>query len=153
MIISKAGKKDLKAILDLQYTAYQSEAALLNNFDIPPLKQMLAEVELEFENGVFLKAADASGMLIGSVRAHNELGTTYVSKLIVHPDRQGKGVGTKLLAAIEQACPARRYELYTSKKSIKNILLYEYLGYERFKEEEVAEGLTFVFMEKYIPIY
>jgi GNAT superfamily N-acetyltransferase len=152
MIIAKAEKKDLKEILTLQYTAYQSEAVLLNNFDIPPLKQTLEEIEREYEAGIFLKATGASGMIIGSVRAYNELGTTYVGKLIVHSDRQGKGIGTKLLTAIEQACPARRYELFTSKKSIRNLLLYEYLGYERFKEEEVAEGLTFVFLEKYIPI-
>lgn len=55
MKILIAEKKDLKEILDLQYLAYQSEAKLLNNFDIPPLKQTLEEVEKEFVNCIFLK--------------------------------------------------------------------------------------------------
>lgn len=36
--IKRADKADLKAILELQYLAYQSEAKLFNNPDIPPLK-------------------------------------------------------------------------------------------------------------------
>jgi hypothetical protein len=45
MTITKAEKSDLQQILDLQYLAYQSEARLLDDFTIPPLKQTLAEVE------------------------------------------------------------------------------------------------------------
>ena len=41
MNIEKAEREDLQEILDLQYLAYQSEARLLNNMDIPPLKQTL----------------------------------------------------------------------------------------------------------------
>lgn len=42
--ISKANMDDLQEILNLQYLAYQSEAALFGNKDIPPLKQTLDEV-------------------------------------------------------------------------------------------------------------
>ena len=35
--IIKADKGDLSEILDLQYLAYQSEARLFDNEDIPPL--------------------------------------------------------------------------------------------------------------------
>ena len=50
MIITKATKEDLSEILQLQYLSYQSEAKLLNNFDIPPLKQTLQEVQNEYED-------------------------------------------------------------------------------------------------------
>ncbi len=43
MIIVKAGQDDLQEILDLQYLAYQSEAKLFNDPDIPPLRQTLAD--------------------------------------------------------------------------------------------------------------
>lgn len=43
MTIQKAEKADLQKILDLQYLAYQSEAKLFNNIDIPPLKQTLED--------------------------------------------------------------------------------------------------------------
>lgn len=39
--ISKANMEDLQEILNLQYLAYQSEAALFGNKDIPPLKKHL----------------------------------------------------------------------------------------------------------------
>ena len=39
MRITEAETEDMKEILDLQYLAYQSEAKLFNNWDIPPLKQ------------------------------------------------------------------------------------------------------------------
>ena len=68
MTISPANKEDLPAILNLQYRAYQSEAVLLQNFSIPPLKQTLADLEVEFERGIVLKAEEF-GKIIGSVRA------------------------------------------------------------------------------------
>ena len=46
--ICRACIEDLQDILQLQYLAYQSEAALFNKEDIPPLKQTLDEVVEEF---------------------------------------------------------------------------------------------------------
>ncbi len=43
-MIHKAEQNDLQEILQLQYHAYQSEAELFGNKDIPPLKQTLSEV-------------------------------------------------------------------------------------------------------------
>lgn len=48
MIIKKAELKDLQEILNLQYLAYQSEAELFNDHDIPPLKQTLEDVLAEY---------------------------------------------------------------------------------------------------------
>jgi hypothetical protein len=42
----------------------------------------------------------------------------------------------------------KRFELYTSGKSKKNLALYEKCGYTRFKTEEVAPELTLVGLEK-----
>ena len=147
MKIEQASALDLAEILELQHLAYQSEAILLNNFSIPPLTQTLAEIETEFQNGVFLKALD-DGRIIGSVRGYVKESTLYIGKLIVHPDFRGRGIGTSLLEAIEQHCPGCRYELFTSAKSEKNIRLYERRGYCRFAEKSVAPGLTFVYLEK-----
>ena len=44
ILVMKAEYDDLKSILDLQYLAYQSEAALFETNDISPLKQTLEEV-------------------------------------------------------------------------------------------------------------
>ena len=104
MRIVRAERPDLEEILRLQYLAYQSEARLLNNFSIPPLREHLEDLVRQFEAGmVFLKAVDTDGDLVGSVRAHAAQGTVYVGKLMVHPQHQGKGLGTRLLAALESA--------------------------------------------------
>ena len=56
--ISKARLEDLQEILNLQRLAYQSEAALLDKYDIPPLKQTLDEVIGEYHKGIILKMVD-----------------------------------------------------------------------------------------------
>ncbi len=148
MIIKRAGKNELQEILDLQYLAYQSEAKLFNNSNIPPLRQTLAEVESEYEKGIVLKALDENNTIIGSVRAYYENGTVYIGKLMVHPQKQGQGIGTQLLVAMENEYPNQRYELFTSTKSKKNIELYEKSGYKIFSEKQITDELTFVYLEK-----
>lgn len=148
MIIKKAEKKDLQKILDLQYLAYQSEAKLFGNVDIPPLKQTLSDVENEYSRGIILKALDENDVIIGSVRAYSENGNVYIGKLMVHPEKQQQGIGTKLLLEIEKIYPEQRYELFTSTKSKKNIVLYERLGYRIFDEKQITNELRFVYLEK-----
>ncbi len=148
MIVARAEKRDLQKILDLQYLAYQSEARLFDNQDIPPLKQTLTDVENEYQKGIILKALDEDKTIIGSVRAFCDNGTAYIGKLMVHPSKQGQGIGTKLLLEMEKQYPDQRYELFTSSRSEKNITLYQKLGYKIFDEEQVTEELRFVYMEK-----
>lgn len=149
ILIEKVQKEDLKEILELQYLAYQSEAKLFGNMDIPPLKQTLEEVYDEFKKGIILKEVDNKGVIIGSVRAYQDGETVYIGKLMVHPKMQKKGIGTKLLLEIESEYPNQRYELFTSTKSVSNIRLYERLGYKIFKEETVSSELQFVYLQKY----
>ena len=148
MNIKKAEKEDLQEILDLQYMAYQSEAKLFNTIDIPPLKQTLEEVFNEYTKGIILKALDEKGKIIGSVRGYLEDETVYIGKLMVHPQHQGKGIGTKLLLRIESEFSGYRYELFTSTKSKKNIELYEKLGYRVFSQRKISEELRFVYLVK-----
>lgn len=147
MTITKATKEDLSEILQLQYLAYQSEAKLLNNFDIPPLKQTLKEVESEYNNGTILKALN-DDIIVGSVRGYIENGVLYIGKLFVHPHMQGKGIGTKLLLEIESVYSHNRCELFTSSKSEKNLQLYKKVGYSIFKKQEISPQLTLLFLKK-----
>ncbi len=148
MRIDKANYNDLKEILDLQYLAYQSEASLFGTNDIPPLKQTIDEVEEEFRNGLILKMISDDGTIIGSVRAKEDSGTLYIGKLMVHPEYRGHGYGTRLLSAMENCFPNKRYELFTSTRSVDNIRLYQRNGYKEFDRKAVNNELIFVFMEK-----
>lgn len=146
-MIHKAEKNDLQEILQLQYLAYQSEAELFGNKDIPPLKQTLSEVIDEFNNGIILKMV-IDNRIIGSVRAKEENDTVYIGKLMVHPDYRCKGYGSKLLSEIERCFPKKRYELFTSTRSVDNIRLYQKMGYTIFNRKAVNDELVFVYMEK-----
>ena len=146
--IIKAEQDDLQTILELQYLAYQSEAALFGSTDIPPLKETLGELKEEYKNGTVLKLVEDDGSIIGSVRAYEKDGTAYIGKLMVHPDHRCKGYGSALLTEIEKCFPGKRYELFTSTRSVDNIRLYEKMGYVIFDRKEVNEELVFVYMEK-----
>lgn len=146
--IARATPGDASEILALQKLAYQSEAELNDDWTIPPLTQTLPEIVSEIETKIFLKAV-CEDRIIGSVRAALDSGTCQVGRLIVHPDYQRKGIGTRLMRRIEMAFShAERFELFTGIKSSNNIRLYRKLGYREFREEDLSPKVRLVFMEK-----
>ncbi|MBO4864229.1 MAG: GNAT family N-acetyltransferase [Eubacterium sp.] len=146
--IEKAEKEDLSDILELQYTAYQSEAELFGGKKIPPLTQTLEEVIEEYNDGVILKMLNEEDKIIGSVRAKEDAGTVYVGKLMVYPEYQKRGYGTRLLLEIEKYFDADRFELFTSTRSESNIRMYQKMGYYIFDTKKVDNELEFVYLEK-----
>lgn len=148
MKILKAERADLENILQLQYLAFKSEAELLDNYYIQPLTQTLQQVEEEFAEGLFYKAVDDSGNIIGSVRGKKYEDYLYIGKLMVHPNFQGKGVGLALLKHIESEFKELPYQLYTVKKSIKNVNFYMHHGYKKIKEIKEEDGVTLILFSK-----
>jgi ribosomal protein S18 acetylase RimI-like enzyme len=143
MEIVSAAVEDLQHILALQKRAYESEARLYDDWNIPPLTQSLPEIKNEFGEKVFLKAV-VEGEIVGSVRAQEVDGSCYIGRLVVAPRRQGQGIGTTLMREIEQLFPgAMRFELFTGFRSERNLGLYERLGYTVFKREGML-----VFLQK-----
>ena len=152
MEITPAMFEDATAILALQRLAYQNEAAIYDDFTIPPLTETLEDLKTQFGRRRFLKAVEG-GQIVGSVRAFQDGATCRVERLIVHPDYRRRGIGTALLNRIETMFPtARRFELFTGHKSTGNIRLYERLGYRAFRQERVNEKVNLVFMEKTIRV-
>jgi GNAT superfamily N-acetyltransferase len=148
LVLLPAGPEDAADILALQKAAYQSEARLYDDWTLPPLTQSFSEIKGEFADTRFLKAV-VHGHVIGSVRATLDGSTCRIGRLIVHPDHQGKGIGSLLMAHIEQAFPeAERFELFTGAKSIRNMRLYRRLGYRECRETDVSPTIRLVFMEK-----
>jgi GNAT superfamily N-acetyltransferase len=148
MVITQATLADAEEILALQKLAYQSEAALYQDYAIAPLTQTLTEITAEFHTRRFLKAV-TDGCIRGSVRAYQEDGTCNIGRLIVHPAYQNLGLGSQLMSKIEGCFPdARRYELFTGHLSERNLYLYRKLGYRPVRRQQVSEKLTLVFLEK-----
>jgi ribosomal protein S18 acetylase RimI-like enzyme len=148
--IQRADVSDAKEILALQKLAYRSEGEIYNDFHIPPLTQTLEELMADLRRQVFLTAKDENGRVVGSVRAFSKDGTCFIGRLIVHPDLQRHGIGTRLMRTIEAQFQGEvgRYELFTGHRSEGNIRLYRRLGYEVSRGERVSDALTLVYMEK-----
>jgi GNAT superfamily N-acetyltransferase len=148
MTIDDATAMDAEAILDLQRAAYQSEARLYSDFNIPPLRESLDELSALFSTHLFLKAV-VDGRIVGSVRARSDGTSCFIGRLIVAPAHQGRGVGSRLMEAIEARFPAvERFELFTGHKSEFNLRFYEKRGYREFMREPASDRVTMVFMEK-----
>lgn len=146
--MSDAVREDAEAILALQKRAFHQQAVLYDDFTLPPLTETLQEMLREFDKFLFIKAVHKQ-KIVGSVRAHREGATCFVSRLMVHPDHQNKGIGRKLMQSAESMFPdVKRFELFTGYKSEKSINLYKSLGYVVFKEETNAQPVKLICMEK-----
>ena len=149
LILERATSEDGAEILALQKLAYQSEAAIYNDYTIPPLTQTLEEIVVDLKRQTFLKAIE-EGRIVGSVRAYMQEGTCFVGRLIVHPSFQNRGIGTRLLGEIERVFDqAERFELFTGHLSERNLYLYQKLGYRLYRNRKVTDALTIVYLEKF----
>jgi ribosomal protein S18 acetylase RimI-like enzyme len=146
--IRDASEADAQEILEIQRLAFHGQALLYQDFSLPPLVQTLDELVRDFKEHVFLKVME-QGKIVGSVRGCAKGDTCHISRLIVHPNHQNKGIGKMLMRAIEEKFrDVRRYDLYTGHKSEKNLALYEKLGYRKFGEKPEGNNLTLIYMEK-----
>ncbi len=148
MLILDAAISDLRTILELQYLAYQDEAKLLNDYEIPELVETKEEIEEEFFNGTILKAVDDLGQIIGSIRAIEEDDTIKVSKLIVHPSYRQHGIGTQLLEELESRFKNKRFEIFASDIIKSNIQFYKNRGYTEFKQEKLRPNVMGIYFQK-----
>jgi len=151
LIIAKAVKEDLPIILDIQRKAFSEVARKFNLKSMSQIEQTLESLNDEFNNHIILKAC-ITDSIVGSVRACSENDTCYISKLIILPENQNKGIGKALMNAIENYYnnTVRRYELYTGSRDARNIYLYNQLGYKLYKTEKYNDMISYVYMEKII---
>jgi len=135
-------------LLELQRLCFQEEAEENHEFNIPPLTQTVESLREDFRTHTVL-AAWQGPWLVGSVRGRREGAVGQISRLLVHPDHRGKGLGTALIAAIEDAFRGvASYELFTGERSERNLRLYMHLGYVPVRREVVTSHLTLVHLQK-----
>jgi GNAT superfamily N-acetyltransferase len=150
--VQLAAVEDAEEILALQKLCFQNEAALYNDNNIPPLTQTLAELQQEFVSSRILKIV-LDGKIIASVRGKIVGDTCPVGRLIVHPNYQGRGLGTRLMSTIEsEFASAKRFEIFTGSRSLANLRLYARLGYGEVRRVAVSAHLELVFLQKNVDL-
>jgi hypothetical protein len=85
MNILPVRQQDLSGILALQKAAFAAEAQLVNDWNIPPMPQMLDELAEDLRKGIILQAVNAGGTLVGTVRGHLASDGFYIGRLAVLP--------------------------------------------------------------------
>lgn len=135
--IRTAEESDAGEILTVQRAAWVTEAQLHNSLDLPPLTQTLADLRIDLRRQHALVAIDGH-RIVGIVRASARDGVWHIGRLGVVPDRQGEGIGGRLLSAIETAAPehVHTFTLFTGPKSLGNIAFYERAGYRRTDSDD-----------------
>ena len=148
MNIQPVRQQDLPEILAVQKAAFEAEAQLVNDWNIPPLTQTLDELADDWRQGIMLKAVNEDGTIVGTVRGHMAPDGFYIGRLAVQPQWQGRGCGSALLEAMIARAEPNRLVLFTSTKSERNLRLYERFGFKPFKKSTTATGVTLVWLEK-----
>ena len=129
------GGDDAGETLTLQRAAYVTEAQAHADPDLPPLRQTLAELRAELASAdVTALGIRDRGRLVATVRLRHdpaEPGSAEVARLAVVPDRQGEGLGTRLLTEVERhARPGvTALVLFTGDRSHGNLRMYARHGY------------------------
>jgi ribosomal protein S18 acetylase RimI-like enzyme len=134
-------------LLTLQRAAYVTEAQLYDDVRLPALVQTPDELADELARSSCL-AALAGSRLVGAVRARERDGVLHVGRLVVAPDLQGRGIGTRLLLAAERSTTLPRAALFTGARSTANLRLYRRHGYVETAREPVRPGLELVHLVK-----
>lgn len=148
--IEPATKADASAILELQRMTFRSEAELYNDYNLAPMTQTVTEMEAEFDTKTILKAF-ISETTLGSVRAVYNAAekTVTLSGLLVDPDYQQRGIGKRLMQAVETQFPhAKKFEFFTGYMGEKSISLYHKMGYTVTNTETKEGSVPLVHMQK-----
>jgi GNAT superfamily N-acetyltransferase len=146
--IVPARVEDAPAMLALQRLAFEPEARACQSRAIPPLMESVADIVAHVRTATVLKAMDGD-RLVGAIRGIVDGDACLVRVLVVAPDQQGRGLGARLLEAIERAHPdVARFELTTNMIMVGNVRFYLRHGYEVVEQVQHAPTIRLAFMRK-----
>ncbi len=141
---------DAGEVLTLQRAAFVQEAQTYGDADMPALTQTLEQLEAELVGNLGCVVVD-DGRVVGAVRAIAADGLLLIGRMCTAPDAQGSGIGSELLAAVEQRgreAGCRAAELFTGSRSEANLRLYQREGYRESTRVDQGDGTAQVFLRK-----
>ena len=141
VVVTTASPADAGELFTLQRAAFVAEGRINDSYEIPPLTQTLDELAASLRTpGTVLVARDGT-RIVATVRGTlRDDGTWWVSRLMVAPDQQRRGLGSALLRQVLDAAPTGAPAgLLTGAASRRNLDLYRRFGF-RVVEQGVDEA-------------
>ena len=148
--IGPAVLEDAPSMFDLQQRAFAEEGRRSGSRDIPPLAERVDSMIEHIRSQTALVARD-SGKLVGSVRGIVSGPVCTIRALAVDLGHQGLGIGSALLAALENALPAvAKFDLTTNTVMEGNVPFYERHGYRVTELTRHSDLITLAQMTKVV---
>jgi len=144
--LRQATPADAAAIRQLTRAAYAKWVPLSGREPKPMTADYDAAVHIHRFDLLYLE-----GDLAALIETVDEGDVLLVENVAVALARQGRGLGTRMLALADEMARSqgkRRVRLYTNQLWAENIRLYLKLGYVIDREEDVRPGLVRVQMSK-----
>lgn len=148
-MIKKINIKNLEiaeSVLSVQIPSYMLEAALLDNDEIPPLKETAASLQSCDETffGYYINEE-----LCGVISFKFDKGVVDIHRLFVHPTHLRKGIAKKLLNFLqEEYRDAKKMIVSTGSKNTPAIEFYRQNGFSVLREITVEDNISLTLFEK-----
>lgn len=141
--LSLADPDTLRALVALQRASYRVEADLAGADDIPALRE--TPETLADSGETFLGIDGDGGALLGAVAYLREGDRVEIHRLVVDPAAFRRGLGTRLLEAVEQReAGVERWQVITTAANAPARALYEGRGFAAAGELTTAQGVRLV---------
>jgi tRNA (guanine37-N1)-methyltransferase len=152
LVINRAAPADTGELITLQRAAYLSEARVTGSLELSPLTETPDRLRASLVDGVVLVARRA-GRLIASVRAEVATdGAWLIGRLVVAPDLQGRGIGSRLMSEIESCAPRSCSRMRLTATAVAETLsFFGRRGYVELSRSAPDAGVQTAVMEKILP--
>lgn len=149
--ISKSNLKETEPLLKIQTEAFKKDLKRYKDYDSSPAAESLDFFKYRMNHSlhytIYIDEKIAGGICLLKVAdSHYRL-----FRIFLDPKFQNKGLGTKILSAMEKQFPkVKKWSLDTPKDNERNRHFYEKFGYKQTGEMKVNERLTLIEYEKKI---
>lgn len=144
-VLRPARTEDIDAIADCARSAYEKYVERIGREPAPMVANFAALVAADEVHVLTIDSALAGFIVVRPGSDH-----LFVENVAVHPDRQGQGLGRRLLAFAEAEACSRRLpalRLYTNVMMTENLPFYLGLGFVE-TERRHEDGFDRVYMSK-----